>query len=99
MSVDKSLKSRSRLERFRGVLSRSERIAELRDRDKWTEGQSIFGIPKVRVRRAKRRVKAAASEAAETAAVAEAPAEEQPVEGKGKEREKGKGKGKGKDKA
>ena len=60
MSVDKSLKLSSRLLRHRSVLTRAERIAELRDREKWQEGQSVFGLPKVRVVRARKKPKAKA---------------------------------------
>ena len=71
MSVDKSLKLGNRLQRARSVLSRSERIAVLRDEGRWEEGRSIFGLPKVRVRKAKKRSKAKAEkpEAAEAEGV------------------------------
>jgi len=59
MSVDKSLKLQNQLVRPRSVLTRSERIAELRDSGRWEEGDSVFSLPKVRVRVAKRRHKAA----------------------------------------
>ena len=79
MTIDKSLKLQSRLRRARNVLSRAERVAELRDSGRWKEGESIFGLPKVRVRRARRRPKAAKVEAAEAAAAGpEAPAPESP---------------------
>lgn len=83
MSIDKSLKLRSRLVRPRSVLSRAERLAELRESDRWQEGDSILGLPKVRVRRAKRRAKAdKVEESPEAAAqIAEATA---PSEAKGK---------------
>lgn len=71
MSIDKSLKMSNRLQRSRNVLSRAERIAELRDREVWEEGQSIYGLPKVRVFRAKRRGKPAEKKE-EAATVAEA---------------------------
>ena len=72
MSIDKSLKIGNRLVRARSVLSRAERIATLRDSDRWEEGRSVFGLPKVRVRRAKRRVKAPKAEVAEAVEGAEA---------------------------
>ena len=67
MSVDKSLKLQHSLQRPRSVLSRAERLAELRGAGKWQEGQSVFNLPKVRVRRVKRK-KAAKAEVAEAAA-------------------------------
>ncbi len=54
MSLDKSLKSRGRLARRRNVLSRTERLAKLSDDEQWVEGEdSVFGLPKVKVARAK----------------------------------------------
>ena len=49
MTIDKSLKRKGRLERSRNVLKRSERIAQLQFEERWQEGQSPFGLPKVRV--------------------------------------------------
>lgn len=47
MSVDKTLKSRSTLERHRNVLTRAERIAVLKETERWTDGMSVFGLPKI----------------------------------------------------
>ena len=69
MTVDRSLKLKSTLLRARSVLSRAERLAELKEAGKWRDGESVFGLPKVKVRRVKRR-KAAKVEAAEAAPVA-----------------------------
>jgi small basic protein (TIGR04137 family) len=74
MSVDKSLKVASALARPRSVLSRTERLAQLRDEGRWTEEKSVYGIPKVRVRRVKRKAKAAKAEAPADAAAAGAEA-------------------------
>ena len=49
MSIDKSLKRKSALARSRSVLTRTERIKTLQDQEKWTEGRSPFGLPKVRM--------------------------------------------------
>lgn len=49
MTIDKTLKRRGRLARSRNVLKRHERITRLQFEDKWTEGQSPLGLPKVRV--------------------------------------------------
>ncbi len=49
MSIDKSLKRKSGGSTNRSVLTRAERISTLKDADKWTDGQSPFGLPKVRV--------------------------------------------------
>lgn len=49
MTIDKSLKGGGRLVRSRNVLKRGERIARLKIEDRWEEGQSPLGLPKVRV--------------------------------------------------
>jgi len=48
MSLDKSLKSHERLTRRRNVLSREERISRLIEQDRWHEGDSLLGLPKVK---------------------------------------------------
>jgi small basic protein (TIGR04137 family) len=49
MSIDKSLRRKNSLLRARSVLTRDERIKTLMDTDKWTDGRSPYGLPKVRV--------------------------------------------------
>ena len=49
MSLDKSLKGSSNLTRSRNVLKRGERIDRLQFEDRWQEGQSPLGLPKVRI--------------------------------------------------
>ena len=49
MTMDKSLKSRAGLARSRSVLNRAERIQRLKTTDRWREGDSPFGLAKVRV--------------------------------------------------
>lgn len=49
MSIDKSLKRSRAGSSNRSVLTRAERIKTLQDNEKWTEGRSPFGLPKVRV--------------------------------------------------
>lgn len=49
MTIDKTLKRRGRLVRSRNVLKREERIKQLQFEEKWEEGQSPLGLPKVRV--------------------------------------------------
>jgi small basic protein (TIGR04137 family) len=51
MSIDKSLRRRSAGSANRSVLTRAERIKKLQDAEKWTEGRSPFGLPKVRVQK------------------------------------------------
>jgi small basic protein (TIGR04137 family) len=49
MTMDKSLKMRLGLARARSVLNRAERIERLKAADRWKEGDSPFGLAKVRV--------------------------------------------------
>lgn len=49
MSIDKSLKRKSGGSSNRSVLTRAERIQKLQESEKWTEGRSPYGLPKVRV--------------------------------------------------
>ncbi|MDR1383748.1 MAG: small basic protein [Planctomycetaceae bacterium] len=49
MTIDKSLKSRKGIVRARNVLTRAEQIEKLREMDRWTDGVSPIGLPKVRV--------------------------------------------------
>ncbi len=49
VTIDKSLRRKGRLERARNVLKRSERIEKLEFEDRWEDGRSPFGLPKVRV--------------------------------------------------
>ena len=49
MTMDKSLRARRGLIRSRSVLTRGERIERLKAADRWQEGDSPFGLSKVRV--------------------------------------------------
>ena len=49
MTMDKSLRTRLGLTRSRSVLTRGERIERLKAADRWEEGDSPFGLAKVRV--------------------------------------------------
>lgn len=49
MTMDKSLRVRRGLMRSRSVLTRGERIERLKAADRWQEGDSPFGLDKVRV--------------------------------------------------
>ena len=51
MTMNKSLRVRKGGGGARGVLSRAERIAKLKELEKWEEGQSPLGLPKVRVQK------------------------------------------------
>ena len=49
MSIDKSLRRKNSLQRARNVLKRGERIAQLKTEDRWPDGRSPYGLPKVKV--------------------------------------------------
>ena len=49
MSIDKSLRRKNSLQRARNVLTRAERIKTLLDQERWTDGRSPYGLPKVKV--------------------------------------------------
>jgi small basic protein (TIGR04137 family) len=49
MTIDKSLKVKLGSIRSRNVLTRGERIEKLKEADRWSEGDSVIGLPKVRV--------------------------------------------------
>jgi small basic protein (TIGR04137 family) len=49
MSIDKSLRRKNSLARARNVLTRGERIKVLKDEERWPDGRSPYGLPKVKV--------------------------------------------------
>ena len=51
MPIDKSLKVKAGSIRNRNVLTRAERLEKLKDADRWSEGDPILGLPKVRVQK------------------------------------------------
>ena len=51
MTMNKSLRVRKGGGGARGVLSRAERIAKLKELEKWKEGQSPLGLAKVGVQK------------------------------------------------
>jgi len=74
------------LARSRNVLTRGERIKVLKDEERWQDGRSPYGLPKVRVLKIAKKAKKAkeeekpAEEGAEAAAAA--PAAEKKAEKK-----------------
>ena len=83
MTMDKSLKVRAGLVRARSVLTRGERIARLKAADRWQEGDSPFGLPKVRVfklamKKKKKKKEEGEGEGEAAATTAGAPAAETP---------------------
>lgn len=51
MTIDKSLKIRRGGTGNRSVLTRIERLERLKAADRWNDGDSPLGLPKVRVRK------------------------------------------------
>ena len=90
MTIDKSLRVSRGLSRNRSVLTRGERLLRLKESDRWKEGDSPLGLPKVRVQRLVIKKKKKKKEEDETDEVAgettetEAPAEKDKGKGKGK---------------
>ena len=74
MTMDKSLRVRRGMIRARNVLTRDERIQRLSQADRWQEGDSPFGLPKVRVHKLamKKKKKKKEEEGKEEGAVAAA---------------------------
>jgi len=48
MSVDRSLKVKAGLLRQRNVWTRAERLEALRKTRRWSDGDDVLGLPKVR---------------------------------------------------
>ncbi len=53
MSIDRSLRIKSSLVRHRNVLTRAERLAKMMTTERWEEGMSPLGLPKIANRKAK----------------------------------------------
>ena len=51
MTIDKSLRIRSGSIKNRNVLTRMERLEKLKETDRWKEGDSVLGLPKVVVKK------------------------------------------------
>jgi small basic protein (TIGR04137 family) len=68
MTMDKSLRVRKGSSSARGVLSRGERILKLKEQDRWEDGRSPLGLPKVRVMKTAMKKKKKAKEEGDAAA-------------------------------
>jgi len=91
MSLHASLKASGQGKRHRNVLKKYERVEMLQDQKKWSEGESVLGIPKVRsIKLRKKKAAKTPEEAAASAAGAEgapdaaAPAKDQAKKPAGK---------------
>jgi small basic protein (TIGR04137 family) len=81
MSIDRSLKVKGALSRHRNVLSRAERLEMLKEQERWTEGSSVLGLPKVAHRKSAAGKKEKAEKAPEGAEAAAATAAATPAAG------------------
>ncbi|MBI3009221.1 MAG: small basic protein [Candidatus Omnitrophica bacterium] len=70
MSIHPSLRSVSKGRQHRSVLKRFERVAVLEKQERWQEGDSVFGLPKVRSIKVRVKKEKAQAEAATAAGVA-----------------------------
>lgn len=76
MSIHRSLTAKSKLNRQRSVLSRSERVEKLEDEGRWSEGDTIFGLPTTRIVKVKSKKKKKKELTAEEAAAEGTPTQE-----------------------
>jgi small basic protein (TIGR04137 family) len=74
MTMDKSLRVRKGSSSARGVLSRGERIIKLKEQERWEDGRSPLGLPKVRVVKTAMKKKKVKKEEGDAAAGGKAPA-------------------------
>ncbi len=76
VSIDKSLRRKNQLQCARNVLMRGERILKLQSEERWEDGRSPYGLPKVKViklvvKKAKKKEEKAAEGEAAAAPAAE----------------------------
>jgi small basic protein (TIGR04137 family) len=57
VSIDKSLITKGKLTRHRNVLTRPERIKVLTNENLWKDGRSVFGLPKVKTLKVRKKAK------------------------------------------
>jgi small basic protein (TIGR04137 family) len=77
MTIDKSLRVKRGATKNRSVLTRVERLQRLKEADRWSDGDSPLGLPKVRVRKMtikKKKKKKEEEEGAAAGGAAAAPA-------------------------
>jgi small basic protein (TIGR04137 family) len=68
VSIDKSLITKGKLIRHRNVLTRTERIKFLINENLWKDGKSVFGLPKVKTLKVRKKAKAEKEKTEEAAA-------------------------------
>ncbi len=68
MGIDKSLITKGKLTRHRNVLTRTERIKVLTNENLWKDGRSVFGLPKVKTLKVRKKAKVEKEKTEEEAA-------------------------------
>ena len=80
MTIDRSLRVRKGMLSNRNVLNRAERLEKLKETERWQDGDSVFGLPKVRIEKValkrKKKAKKIEDETDDVAATTEAASEE-----------------------
>ena len=74
MSIDKSLKTKGKLVRPRNVFTKTDRLKLAKGEGKWDSTRSVFGIPKVKTVKQKRKAKSEKKEAKTEATAGATPA-------------------------
>ena len=77
MSIHPSLTISEKDKQARSVLKRAERIRQMQEKNNWKEGDSVYGLPKIKTLRIK--IKKEKAEKAETATPLEGAAAAAPV--------------------
>jgi small basic protein (TIGR04137 family) len=81
MTIDKSLKVRRGATSTRSVLTRAERLERLKENERWSEGMSPIGLPKVRVKKLSLKKKKKTKKEEDEAAPAKGGAKAAPAKG------------------
>ena len=81
MTIDKSLKVRRGATSTRSVLTRAERLERLKENERWSEGMSPIGLPKVRVKKLSLKKKKKTKKEEDEAAPANGGAKAAPAKG------------------
>ena len=76
MSIHPSLAAKDKLKKQRSVLKRTERLRTMLEKGMWKEGESVFGLPKLKTVRIKIKKEKAEKAAEATTAQEGAPATE-----------------------
>ena len=71
MAQHPSLRSKQKNKQHRSVLKRYERVKELKEKEKWADGDSVYSLPKLKI--VKFKIKKEKAEPAAEAAAAGAP--------------------------